>query len=87
MRCRSQQPSLGKAQSGRPGDDEMVKDLHVHQRKRLLEVAGQVLIGLARLRDARGMVMRKDHGGGIRPEGRLHDFAGVDARLRERPPE
>src|SRR6059036_1048060 len=67
-----QQSPLGEGQSVVAGDDEVVEDLHVHERQSLLEVTGEQLIGLARLRGAGRMVMSEDHGGGVDSERRLH---------------
>src|SRR6266481_6684687 len=68
-----QQSPLGEGQSVVAGDDEVVEDLHVHERQSLLEVTGEQLIGLARLRGAGRMVMSEDHGGGVGFERRLHN--------------
>src|SRR5256885_17088078 len=78
-----QQSPLSEGQSVVAGDDEVVEDLHVHERQSLLEVTGEQLIGLARLRGAGRMVMSEDHGGGGYSERRLHNFPRIDAGLRQ----
>ena len=65
------------------GDDEVVEDLHVHERQSFFEATCEQLIGLARLRGAGRMVMSEDHGGGVGSERRLHNFPRVDAGLRQ----
>src|SRR2546426_2970381 len=78
-----QQSPLSEGQGVVAGDDEVVEDLHVHERQSLLEVTGEQLIGLARLRGAGRMVMSEDHGGGIGSERRLHNFPRIDAGRSE----
>ncbi len=46
-------------------DDEMIEHTHVHQRQRVGEAAGEPAIGVARLGDTRGMVVREDDGSGV----------------------
>src|SRR5207247_993012 len=79
----SEKPTLREAHDARSGNYEMVEHLHVDQGKRRLERPGENLVGMARLRDARGVIMREDDGRGVRSQRGLHDFPGVNARLRE----
>src|SRR5438552_17504309 len=82
-----QQSPLSEGQGVVAGDDEVVEDLHVHERQSLLEATGEQLIGLARLRGAGRMVMSEDHGGGVDSERRLHNFPRIEigrASCRER---
>ena len=48
-----------------PGDNEMVKHFHFDERQRVPEAARQQLISVARLRDARRMIVGEDDSGGI----------------------
>src|SRR5207244_3772757 len=66
------------------GDDEVVEHLDLDQRERFLKIARQQLVGLARLRDARRMVVREDHRRRVDAQRRLDDLARVDAGLRQR---
>lgn len=71
-----------KAQAGIERDNEMVQYLDINQRQSLFESLGQKLVGVARLCDARGVVMRKDHRCRIEGQPFLEDFARVNAGLR-----
>src|SRR6266571_287929 len=83
--CRpSDKSTFGKTHDARPGHDEMVENLNVYEGQRRLERAGENLVGVARLGDPRGVVVGEDDGGGVRSQCGLHDFAGIDAGLRER---
>src|SRR4051812_46502347 len=62
----------------------MVKDLHVHQGERFLEVAGEEFIRLAGLGGAAWMVVREDHRRCIVRERGLDDLARINAGLGER---
>src|SRR2546426_771852 len=64
-----QQAPLSEGQGVAAGDDEVVEDLHVHERQSLLEVTGEQLIGLARLRGAGRIGMSEDRGGELRALG------------------
>src|SRR5258706_6729862 len=57
----SQQPAFGERHRARPGDDEMVEHLNVDQSERAFQGAGEDLVGMARLADAAGEVMRANH--------------------------
>jgi len=61
-----EQSALRKAHDARPRDYEVVEDLNVHQGKRPLERPSENLVGMARFRDARGVVVGKDDSGGVR---------------------
>ena len=58
-------PPLGKRDHARSGHDEMVENLHIHQSLGLLEALREKLIGAARFRYSRRMVMREHDCGGI----------------------
>src|SRR5437667_12408207 len=62
----------------------MVERLDLDQRQRLLERLREELVGAARLRDARWMVVSENDARSVVSQRRLHDFPRVDARLRER---
>jgi hypothetical protein len=49
----------------------------------LLERLGQELVRAAGFRDARGLVVREDHRGGVMRQCDFDDFPRVDARLRQ----
>src|SRR5207248_8464551 len=74
---------------GKPtsGDDKMVERPNVDQRQRLLERLREKLVRARRFRDARWMIVGKDHRGRVASERCLDDFARIDAGLRERPAE
>ena len=55
----------------------------VDQRQRLLQVPGEGLVGGAGLGQARGVVVRDDHGGGMVAQRFAHDFARIDRGLRQ----
>ena len=65
----------------------MVEHLDVDQGEGGLERARKDFVGVARLRYTRGVVVSKDDGGSVYPQCGLYDFAGINARLRERPAE
>src|SRR5439155_27278541 len=79
-----QQAALGKRHGARPGDDEMVEHLDVDERERGFQRSREDLVGVAGLGDAGRVVVGEDHGGRVVLERALHDFARIDARLRER---
>src|SRR6266849_7362733 len=83
----SQQPAFGKGHRAAARDDEMVEHLDIDQGERAFQRAGEDLVGLAWLRDTGGVVMREDRRCTIMPKRRLHDLAGVNRGLRERPGE
>jgi hypothetical protein len=62
----------------------MVEDAHVDQVERVLQRAGQQLVGGARLGGAGGVVVGEDHRGGVAREGELDHFARIDRGLGER---
>src|SRR5258708_27578468 len=78
------QAALGKRHGARPGDDEMDEHLNVDQSERAFQGPGEDLVGMARLRHARGGVMRENHRRGVMLERALHDLARADARLGQR---
>lgn len=61
----SEQAAFGERDSRRTGHDEMIEHLHIHQGKRFLEVPGEKLVRLARLRHPRRVIVGKDYGGCI----------------------
>src|SRR5437773_1437089 len=65
----------------------MVECPNVDQRQRLLERLRKKLVRTRRLRDARWMIVRKDHRGRVAGERCLDHLARIDAGLRERPAE
>src|SRR5688572_10239523 len=78
------QSALGEGDRLVAGDDEVVQDLDVDERQRLLEAARQQLVRLAGLRRAGRVVVGKDHRRRVRLERRLDDLARIDAGLRQR---
>ena len=82
--AKSEQSALREGDGLIAGDDEMVEHLDLDQRERLLQVARQELVRLARLRHARRMVVREDHRRRVDAQRRLDDLARVDAGLRQR---
>src|SRR5258706_12172504 len=78
------QAALGKRHGARPGDDEMVEHLYVDQSERAFQGAGEDLVGMARLGDAGGGVMRENHRRAVMLELALHDLPTVKARLGQR---
>src|SRR6266516_3600254 len=77
----SQQPAFGKGHRAAACDDEMVEHLNVDQGERALQRACEDLVGMARLGDPGGVVMRENHGRSVMPQGALHHLARVDTRL------
>src|SRR5712691_852362 len=57
----SQQPAFGKGHGAAASDDEMVEHLNIDQSERAFQRAGENLVRMARLGDAGGVVMRKNH--------------------------
>src|SRR6267143_5423169 len=55
----SQQPAFGKGHRAAARDDEMVEHLDIDQGERAFQRAGEDLVGMARLRDTGGVVMRE----------------------------
>ena len=64
----------------------MVEQPHVHEIQRVPDAARDQLVGVARLGDARRVIMREDHGGGVALQGLLDDFARIDGRVIDRAP-
>lgn len=60
-------------------DHEVVEHPHLDQRQGILERAGQLAVGLARLGDPRRMVVGEDQRRGVVRQGALDHLAGVDA--------
>jgi hypothetical protein len=56
-----EQTSLSERRYFRRANDEMIEHFHFDERERALERVRQCLIGNARIRLARRMIMRKDH--------------------------
>src|SRR5882762_9393669 len=77
----SQQPAFGKGHRAAARDDEMVEHLDIDQGERAFQRAGEDLVGMARLCDPGGVVMRENHGRRVMPQGALHYLARVNARL------
>ena len=78
--CRSQQPPLGKRHAGPVADDDVVEHAHVDQCEGLAQAPGDVLVGLAGLGHARGVVVGEDGRGRVVVQGAAHYLAGVHAR-------
>src|SRR5688572_1106926 len=78
------QSALGEGDRLVAGDDEVIQDLDVDERQRLLEAAGQQLVRPARLCRAGRVVVGEDHRRRVYLEGRLDDLARVNAGLRQR---
>src|SRR5713101_5547974 len=55
----SQQPAFGKGHRAAACDDEMVEHLNIDQGKRAFQRAREDLVGMARLGDTGGVVMRE----------------------------
>src|SRR5688572_21345376 len=81
------EPPLGERNRLVASHDEMVEHLDLDQREGFLEVSGEQLVRLARLRGPRGVVVREDHRRRVRRQRRLHHLARIDAGLRECAPE
>src|SRR5437773_4447688 len=79
----SQPPAFGKGHGAAACDDEMVEHLNIDQGERALQRACEDLVGMARLGDPGGVVMRENHGRRVMPQGALHHLARVDTRLRQ----
>src|SRR3990170_6271213 len=73
------QSALGEGDGLIAGDDEVIQDLDLDERQRLLEAARQQLVRLARLRGAGRVVVGKDDRRRVHLEGRLDDLARIDA--------
>src|SRR5882762_6169985 len=74
----SQQPALGKGHRAAPCDDEMVEHLNIDQGERTFQRAREDLVGMARLCDTGGVVVRENHGRRVMPQGALDHLARVD---------
>src|SRR6266704_1908431 len=79
-----QEAALGEGHGAASRDDEMIEHLDVDECERGFQRSREDLVGVARLGDARRVVVREDHGGGVVLERALHDLARIDAGLRER---
>src|SRR5882762_7181214 len=77
----SQQPALGKGHRAAPCDDEMVEHLNIDQGERTFQRAREDLVGMARLCDTGGVVVRENHGRRVMPQGALDHLARVNTRL------
>ena len=78
----SEQTTLGETDHDVRGDHQVIEHTHVDQLQRGLQRLRQVLVGTARLRCARRMVVRQDDGRRVQRQARLDDFAGIDRGLR-----
>src|SRR6266699_2539170 len=78
-----QEAALGERHGATSRDDEMIEHLDVDECERGFQRSREDLVGVARLGDARRMVVREDHRGGIVLERAFHDLARIDARLRQ----
>src|SRR5258707_7560989 len=74
-----QKPALGEGQAAGVPDDAVIEHPDVHQRQRLAQPAGDELVRLAGLGNARGAVVSEDHRCGIAAERLLDDFARMHA--------
>lgn len=81
---RLQQAALRERERLVAGDDEVIEYFDLNERERFGQAAREQLVGLARLRHARGMVVGEDHGGRISAQGGFDDFTRVDAGLGQR---
>src|SRR2546421_350723 len=77
----SYQPAFGKGHRAAPCDDEMVEHLNIDQGQRAFQRAREDLVGMARLCDPGGVVMRENHGRRVMPQRALHHLTRVNARL------
>src|SRR5688500_3190921 len=75
----SDQAPFGEGQAAVVADDEMVEHTNVHERERVAQTARDELIGLARLRDARRVVVREDERRGVVLQRLAHDLARMNA--------
>src|SRR3989475_4086315 len=84
----SQQPAFGKGHRAAACNDEMVEHLNIDQGERALQRAGEDLVGMARLGDTGGVVMRENHGRRVMPQGALRSEerrVGKECRSRWSP--
>ena len=65
-------------------DDQVVQQPDVHQGQGLLQLARQGDVGRAGFRQARGVVVGQNQGGGVVLQRGLHDLARVDRGVRQR---
>lgn len=65
----------------------MIEGPHLYDIEGFLDPRGNGFIRLAGIGDAGGVVMAQDAGGGVVVQGRLDDFAGMDARAVDGAPE
>src|SRR5256885_16339337 len=77
----SYQPAFGKGHRAAPCDDEMVEHLNIDQGERAFQRACEDLVGMARLRDPGGGVLRENHGRRGVAEGALQRLAPGNVRL------
>src|SRR4026209_867164 len=61
----SEHPALGKRNAGAITNHDVVEHLDIDEGERLAQATGDQLIGLARFRDARLVIVREYHGGGM----------------------
>src|SRR6266702_3393182 len=83
----SQQPAFGKGHRATACDDEMVEHLNIDQGERAFQRAREDLVGMTRLGDTGGVVMRENHGRRGMSQRALHHLARVDTRLGQGPAE
>src|SRR6267378_3414454 len=74
----SQQPAFGKGHRAAPGDDEVVEHLNIDQGERAFQRACEDLVGMARLCDTGGVVVRENHGRRVMPQGALDHLTRVN---------
>ena len=75
-----QQPPLGQRHTGTVANDDVVEHAHVDEREGFAQAPGDVLVGLAGLGNAGGVVVGEDRRCGVVVQGTTHDLARVHAR-------
>ena len=65
----------------------MVQRFDINQRKGLLQRLSKHLVGVARFGYTGGVIVRKDDRGSVGPKCGFHNFARINARLRQSTPE
>src|SRR5438552_10368417 len=77
----SQQPAFGKGHRAAACDDEMVEHLNIDQGERTFQRACEDLVGMARLCDTGGVVVRENHGRRVMPQRALHNLSRINTGL------
>ena len=80
----SQSASFGVGHDFVPADDEMIEQHHVDQLQGLFEALCHPVVGQARFRHTRWVVVGDDDAGGVELQCLAGDFAGVDRRRVDR---